>query len=144
MFGGIRVQKLKSARFVLIISIVLAAMTFLSACESKVVRLPAPYTYSPGPAFTANINNEDPRRVVKCAIMFEVVDEAASTELTAYNFAIRNAVIIALGELTLEELTTHRDLKAIADSIVKQVNSTLTRTHIDLIVGAYFTDFILS
>jgi len=141
--GGAKVRKLKPAKLIWLICTVLITATLLSACAAKEVRLPAPYTYSPGAAFTANICNEEPRRVIKCVVMFEVIDEAAVTELTAYNFAIRNAVLIALGELTLEELTTDRDLKVIAESLVTQVNECLG-SRIDLIIGAYFTEFLLS
>jgi len=90
------VNKLRPARFVMIIHVVLIAVMLLSACNAKEIRLPAPYVYNPGAAFTANIHNEDPRRVVKCTIIFEVIDEAAITDLQPYNFAIRNAVLIAL------------------------------------------------
>jgi len=81
--------------------------------------------------------------VVKCAVVFEVIDEAATTELTTHNYVIRNAILVILGQLTLEELTENRDLEEIALRIVEKVNDSIF-SHVDLIVGAYFTEFTLS
>jgi len=139
------VNKKTSVRFVIFVSAVLIFAFLLSACGAKTPdpRLPTPFTHNPGAAFTVNIKGDDTRRMVKCTLMFEVIDEAAVNEVAQYNYAIRNAVIIALSELTLEELTTDRDLKEISQKIVTQVNGSL-RSHIDLIVGAYFTDFAVA
>ena len=136
-------KKLTRTRLVLSILAILIIAALLSACSSEAARLPATYTYSPGPAFTANINDPEPRRVVKCAVVFEVIDESATTDLAAYNYAIRNAVLIVLGELTFEELTNDRDLEEIAHRITERVNDSL-RTHVDVVQGTYFTEFILS
>ena len=136
-------KKQRSRRLVLLIHVVLAVTALLSACTPKDNRLPTTYTYSPGAAFTTNVKDEDPRRLVKCTVVFEVIDEAAATEMDSYNFAIRNAVLIVLTGLTLEELTTQRDLVDISQKIVSQVNSTL-RSNADLVIGAYFTEFTVS
>ena len=137
-------KKHSPVRFVLFLSLVLIALTLLSACGSdEAPRLPAIYTYNPGAAFTSNINDPEPRKLVKCAIIFEVYDEAAATDLAAYNSIIRNSVLVVLGELTSDELTENRDLDAIAQRIVSQVNTALGG-RIDIVTAAYFTEFTLS
>jgi flagellar basal body-associated protein FliL len=83
------------------------------------------------------------RRVVKCAVMFEVIDDKAGIELTEHNSTIRNAILVVLGGLTLEELTTDKDLNEISQRIVNQVNEAVG-SRVNLIVGAYFTEFKLS
>jgi len=115
----------------------------VAACDSAPPRLPTTYTYNPGAAFTTNISDPDPRRVVKCIVIFEVYDEAAVTELADHNYVIRNAVLSVLGELTLEELTLNRDLQDIAERMVERVNEAII-SHYELIVAAFFTDFVLS
>jgi len=137
-------KKQSPVRFILFLSLVLIALTLLSACGGgDVPRLPAIYTYSPGAPFTSNIDDPEPRKLIKCAIMFEVIDEAAQTDLDAYNSVIRNAVLVVLCGLTSDELTEGRDLNAIAQRIVDQVNGALGG-RIDLITAAYFTEFTLS
>ena len=137
-------KKHSRVRFVSFLSLVLIALTLLSACGSdEAPRLPAIYTYNPGAAFTSNINDPEPRKLVKCAVVFEVYDEAASTDLVAYNSIIRNSVLVVLGELTSDELTENRDLNAIAQRIVNQVNAALGG-RIDIVTAAYFTEFTLT
>ena len=80
---------------------------------------------------------------MRCSIIFQVVDEEAVTDLETYNPNIRNAVLIVLGELTQAELTTERDLDAIALRIVEKVNEAIN-SNITMITGAYFTEFIFS
>ena len=134
-------RKQTPARTVVVISAVLIIAFFLSACGEA--RLPAVYTYNPGAAFTTNINDEDPRRQLRTAIIFEVIDDAAAAELSEYNFVIRNAVITVLSSLTLEELTTNKDIQGISDRLVEQINEAII-SHIDLVIGAYFTEFTLN
>ena len=136
-------KKVTPVRSALFVPAVLIIALLLSACNKEVARLPETFTYNPGASFTANINNEDSRRLVKCAVMFEVIDEAATTELASHNFVIRNAVLMVLGELTVEELTVNRDLKDISQRLVDQINGAL-KSNIPLIVGAYFTEFTFS
>ena len=135
-------KKLMSIRLVLLVITAVLATAILSACN-KEARLPTIYTYNPGPAFESNINNEDMRRVVKCAVMFEVIDGKAGIELAEHNSTIRNAILVVLGGLTLEELTTDKDLNEISQRIVNQVNEAVG-SRVNLIVGAYFTEFKLS
>lgn len=126
-----------------IVAFVLLAVLLLAACgDEPLPRLVPIPTYDPGPAFSTNFNYEDPRRQVKCSVVFEVVDEQAVEELAQHNFKIRNSILSVLGELTLEEITTERDLNAIAARIVERANIDLNASH-DLIVGAYFTDFAI-
>jgi len=145
IFKQLEVYKVKKTvykKLTLIISIVLIAMFLLAACEST-TRLPTTYTFNPGPAFSTNFNHDDPRRQVRCAIIFEVIDEDASTELNDYSYIIRNAVLTILGELTMDEITTQRDLSEIAQRIVERVNEDLGSTY-DLITRAYFTEFAIT
>ena len=137
-------KKATHNRLALIIIVLLIAMFLLSACNSVPPRMPVVYTYNPGAPFSTNFNfAEDPRRQVKCAVIFEVVDETAIEELTEHNFIIRNAVLSVLGELTWLEMTTERDLDDIAHRLVTRVNADLN-SNIDLIIGAYFTEFALT
>lgn len=131
-------------RLALVISVIMLAAIFLSACESAEPRIPSAYTYSPGAAFQTNFNyEEDLRRQIRCVIVFKVVDEAAIEELEANNFIVRNAVLSVLGDLTLPEITTERDLDRIGQKIVDRVNEDLQGSY-DLIVRAFFTDFALT
>ena len=136
-------KKITHFRLALLVPAILAIALLLSACTKQAPRLTTPFTFSPGAAFTANIKNEDPRKLLKCAIVFSVVDEAATTELTAYTFIIRNAVLVVLGELTETELTTNRNIEDIAQRLVDKVNEVVPSSF-PLIVGAYFTDFVFS
>ena len=136
-------RKTTPVRSVMLISAVLLFAMLLSACAEQATRLPATHVYSPGAVFSTNINDTDVRRVLRCAIIFEVIDEAATEELVEFNHAIRNAVLVVLSGLTVEELTTNKDLNAIAEMLVEQVNEVIP-SHVNLVVGAYFTDIVLS
>ena len=135
-------KKLARYRLITLIITVLTIVILLSACNQN-ARLPETFTYNPGAAFSTNINNEDPRRVLKCTVVFEVIDDAAATELSNFNFVVRNAVITVLGELTIEELTTNRNIQDISQRLVDRVNEAIP-SYVDLIVGAYFTEFLLA
>jgi len=138
-------NKISLKKIILIsVSIVLLAL-FLSACgsEEPPQRLPSRYVFNPGAVFATNINHDDPRRVLRCAVMLEVIDEQASIELVSFDDTIRNAILVVLGELTMAEVTTDKNLDAIAARIVAQVNEALGG-HIPLVVGASFTEFVLT
>jgi len=140
---GVTVKKTNLKRLIPIISIILLVTFLLTACESAPPRIPVSHTYNPGPAFQTNFNNdEDPRRQVRCQVIFEVIDEDAIEELGGYTYVVRNAVLVVLGELTMHELTTNRDLDDIAQRMVDRVNEDIG-SNIDLVVRAYFTDFAL-
>ena len=126
----------------IVISVILIAIFLISACEAPPQRVHNAYFFNPGGPFSTNVNDEDPRRRIRCSIIFEVVDERANEELEEVTFIVRNSVIAVLGELTIPEITTHRDLDDIAERLVNRINSDLN-TNIDLFVWAYFTDFIL-
>jgi len=136
-------KKLTPIRLIVVISVVLIASLVLAACDSPEPRIPVVYTFNPGAPFSTNINDDDVRRQIKCSVIFEVIDEAAIEELAEHGFVIRNAVIAVLGALTMEECTVERDLDEIAQRLVERVNTDVL-SHIDLIVGAYFTDFVLT
>jgi len=136
-------MKKAKARLALLIPIILILAFVLSACDSQDPRLATVYTYNPGAAFSTNINDDDPRRSVRVVVVFEVIDEAAVTELTAHNFIIRDSVLRVLGSLTMAEVTTNKDLDRISLSLVEGVNEALGG-RVDLIIGAYFTEFSLS
>ena len=136
-------KRAKLKRLIPVISIILLVTFLISACDSAAPRIPVSYAFNPGPAFQTNFNNEeDPRRQVKCQVIFEVIDEAAIEELGEYTYVVRNAVLVVLGELTMHELTTDRDLDDIAQRMVDRVNEDIG-SNIDLVVRAYFTDFAL-
>ena len=136
-------KKVSRVRSVLFFSVVLIIAILLSACNKQEARLPTTYIHNPGAAFSANINDEDTRRVLKCAVIFEVIDEAAATELTNYNYVVRNAVLMVLGELTIDELTINKDMQDISQRLISQVNLSV-QSKVDLVIGAYFTEFVLS
>ena len=132
-----------------IVAIVLLAVLLLAACEEDVPRLSNIATYNPGAAFSTNFNTDDPRRQVKCSVIFEVIDELAVEELNEHNYKVRNSTLDVLGELTMEEITTSRHLSAIAERIVVRVNADLNAIDsngesIDLVIRAYFTEFVLN
>jgi len=140
----IKMKKITPARSVIFVSAILIFLFLLSACGGgEESRLPAIYTYNPGAVFTTNIRDDDPRKMVKCAVVFEVIDEAASIDLVAYNSVIRNAVLVVLGDLTSEELTKHKDLEEISQRLVDKVNEALAGRY-SIVTGAYFTEFALS
>ena len=130
-----------------IAAIILLSVMLLSACEQSAPRVDEVFTYSPGSPFSTNFKYEEPRRQIKCSVVFEVIDEQAIEELTELNFRVRNAVIAVLGELTLTEVTTEKDLEAIAERIVRQVNEDIQAgehgERVDLILKAYFTEFVI-
>jgi len=139
-------KRATQARTALLLAIVLALAMLASACAGEVEqkpRLTATYTYNPGAQFQTNVSDADPRRVVRCSIVFEVIDEAAIEELFEYNYTIRNAVLIVLGKLTMDELTEGRDLVDISQKLVDQVNEAINSNY-PLVLGAYFTDFLIA
>ena len=137
--------KLSPLRIALLITTVVILMFVLTACGSDEPsqRLPDRHTFNPGAVFATNINHDDPRRVLRCAIMFEVIDERATEELINFADTIRNAVLMVLGELTMEEVTTNKNLEDISTRIVERVNTAIG-SHIPMIVGASFTEFVLT
>jgi len=135
-------KKTTISKVFLVISIVLIASFLLSACDSPDPRIPVKYTFTPGGPFSTNVNDEDPRRQVRCTIVLEVIDEAAIEELEEYTFIIRNSILSVLGELTIPEITTGRNLENIAERLVERINEDIN-SHYDLVIGAYFTDFAL-
>jgi flagellar basal body-associated protein FliL len=139
---GTILKKTMIKRIALILALVLISTFILTACDSE-SRIRHRYTFSPGAQFSTNFNDEDPRRQVRCLIIFEVIDENAIDELTDNNFIVRNAVLSVLGTLTMEELTTGRNLENIAGRIVQQVNADLD-SPIDLVVAAFFTEFAIA
>jgi len=139
----VTVKKKLLTRLAPVISIVLLALFLISACDSAPPRIPVTHTFSPGPAFSTNFNDEDPRRQVRCVVIFEVIDEAAIAEVEANVFVVRNAVLSVLGELTMPEITTERNFDDISQRLVERVNEDLG-SNIDLVVRAYFTEFALT
>ncbi|MDR2589969.1 MAG: flagellar basal body-associated FliL family protein [Oscillospiraceae bacterium] len=129
-------------KLALVVSVILIAVFILSACDSPDPRIPIKYTFNPGGQFSTNVNDEDPRRQIRCTIIFEVVDEAAVDELTENSFVVRSAVLSVLAKLTIPEITTNSNLDAIAERLIEKVNEDLQSTY-DLVIGAYFTDFAL-
>jgi flagellar basal body-associated protein FliL len=137
------VKRLNRNRILSLVFALLLIASLLSACNKTDPRVPKVYTYSPGAAFSTNINDPEPRRVLKCVVLFEVIDEDAVTELTDLNFIIRNACIAELSSLTLEELTINRNIDDVSQRLVDCVNAVIP-SNINLVVRAYFTDFLLS
>ena len=135
-------------KIIIVTSLILIAVFVVSACDSPDPRITPAYYYSPGGPFQTNIialdreDNPDPRRQLRCAIVFQVIDEAAIEELEVVNFIIRDAVLQVLGALTMEEITVNRDLALIAEKLVERINEEIN-SNIDLIVTAYFTDFAI-
>lgn len=134
-------------RVSVIILALLIACSVVACGEDDPPRVEPVITYSPGAVFSTNFNHDDPRRQIKCAIMFEVLDEEAVLELEAVNYRVRNAVLSVLSELTMDELTTNRNQDAIAARIVERVNyevgASIGRSDdiIHLVISAYFTEF---
>ena len=129
-------------KLALIISVVLIATFLISACDSPEPRVPEAFFFSPGGPFSTNVNDEDPRRRIRCSIVFEVVDERAIEELEEVSFVVRSSVLAVLGDLTIPEITTNRNQDNIAQKLVDRVNEDL-QTPYELIIWAYFTDFAL-
>jgi len=121
---------------------ILVGMFLLAACDSPPPRVLPVHVFNPGVTFTTNFNHDDPRRQIRCAVVFEVLDEAAIEDLDSLNFIVRNAVLVVLGELTMEELTIDRDLDGIAERIVDRVNEDLGLP-MNLVLRAYFTEFAI-
>ena len=124
-----------------VLLIVLVAALISAACDSPPPRIPDKFFFNPGP-FSTNVNDEDPRRQVRCTVVFEVVDEAAIEELSMISFIVRNSVLTVLGQLTIPEITTRRNLEAIGQRLIDQINEDIA-SHYDLVIGAFFTDFAL-
>ena len=141
-------KKATFKKIAVVISIVLITAFIVSACDSPPPRIVPAYYFSPGGPFQTNItafdrdDNPDPRRQLRCSIVFEVIDEAAINELTEINFIVRNAVLDVMGELTMEEVTVHRDLDDLIQRMVDRVNDDIN-SNINLVVWAYFTDFAI-
>jgi len=134
-------KKPTQGRLALILLIAMLLIISASACGSEPPpRLSETFTYNPGAQFQTNLLDSDPRRIVRCTVMFEVVDAQASEDLAAYNSAIRNAVLTVLGGLTLEEVTERRDLADISQRLVEQANQAVSGVS-SLIIAAYFTEF---
>jgi len=129
-------------RLAIVIPVILIAVFLISACDSPEPRIPAAHYFTPGGQFQTNVNDEDPRRQIRCTIVFEVVDEQAIVELEDVTFKVRNSVLSVLGELTIPEITTHRDLDAISQRLVDRINEDLPSSY-ELFLRAYFTDFAL-
>jgi len=136
-------KKTARVRSAIIVPALLIAAMLISACDSPQPRLPTVYTYNPGAAFTINVAHDNPRSVLRCAVVFEVLDASAAEEMVNYNFMIRNAVLVVMGSLTMEELTTEKNIPEIAQRMVDLVNEALGG-NVPLVVGAYFTEFIFS
>ena len=141
-------KKTTLSKVAVVISIVLITAFIISACDSPPPRIVPAYYFSPGGPFQTNITafdrdeNPDPRRQLRCSLVFEVIDEDAIDELTEINFVVRNAVLHVMGELTMDEVTIHRDMDDLIQRIVDRVNEDIN-SHIDLVVWAYFTDFAI-
>ena len=135
-------------RLMLIVSVLLVAVFIVSACDSPPPRIPQSHFFNPGGPFQTNISvfdkdgNPDPRRQIRCSIIFEVLDEAAVEELGEVNFIVRNSVLQILGELTVEEITTERNLDDITQRLVDRINEDIN-SNADLVLWAYFTDIAL-
>ena len=144
----VTMNKAKLNKIAVVVLIILIAGFVVSACDSPDPRITPAYYFSPGGPFQTNItvldreDNPDPRRQLRCAIVFEVVDEAAIMELEEINFIIRSSVLQVLGKLTMEEITINRDLDAIIQRLVDQINEDID-SHINLIIWGYFTDFAI-
>ena len=130
-------------KLALVLSLILIATFLISACDSPEPRIPASYYFIPGGPFSTNVNDDDPRRQIRCTIVFEVVDERAIAELDDVVFKVRNSVLAVLGELTIPEITTDRDLEDISQRLVDRINEDLPTTY-ELFLRAYFTDFALA
>jgi len=129
-------------RLAVIIPIILIAMFLISACDSPEPRILTAYYYTPGTPFTTNVNDNDPRRRIRCTIVFEVVDERAIEELDDVTFKVRSSVLAVLGELTIPEITTQRDFDDISRRLIERINEDLP-TDYELFKKAFFTDFVL-
>ena len=135
-------KKATLSKLTLVISVILIALFLISACDSPEDRVPTSYFFTPGGPFSTNVNDEDPRRRIRCMIVFEVVDERAIEELDEVTFIVRNSVLSVLGELTIPEITTHRNLDDISQRLVDRINEDLQAPY-ELFIWAYFTDFAL-
>jgi len=136
-------KKAALKKLAIVISIVLVAVFLVAACDSPEPRIATSYYFTTGAPFSTNINDEqNPRLQVRCNIVFEVVDERAIEELDNVVFKVRNSVLSVLGELTIAEITTHRDLDAISQRLVDRINEDLPTTY-ELFLRAYFTEFAL-
>ena len=129
-------------KLALVVSILLIAMFLISACDSPEPRIPAAHYFSPGASFQTNVTDRDPRRQIRCSVVFEVVDEQAIVELDEVTFKVRNSVLAVLGELTTDEIMEDRNLEAIAQKLVDRINEDIPSS-IPLFVRAFFTDFAL-
>ena len=138
--------RLSTKKILLLVASVVLLTLFLTACdnaEEPTQRLPDRHVFDPGPVFATNINHDDPRRVLRCAVILEVIDELAIEELWAFSDTIRNAILMVLGELTLAEVTTDKDLEDIGLRIVERVNESIN-SNIPMVIGATFTEFVLT
>jgi len=129
-------------RLAMVIPLILIALFVISACDSPEPRILVSHYWTPGGPFSTNVNDDDPRRRIRCTIVFEVVDEAAIAELEEVVFKVRSSVLAVLGELTIPEITTQRDFDDISYRLIERINDDLP-TDYDLFKHAYFTDFIL-
>ena len=135
-------KKATISKIALIVSLILVAAFLVSACDAPEPRIRTAFYYTPGGPFQTNVNDEDPRRQIKCTIIFEVVDEKAVEELEGVTFKVRSAVLSVLGELTIPEITTRRNFEDLSQRLIDRINEELPTDEI-LFKKAYFTDFAL-
>ena len=135
-------KKASIKKLAFIISVILIAVLLVSACDSPEPRVSESYFFNPGGPFSTNVNDEDPRRRIRCSVVFEVVDERAIEELDNVTFIVRNSILAVLGELTIPEITTHRNFDDISQRMVDRINYDLNASY-DMFLWAYFTEFAL-
>jgi len=136
-------KKTSFKRLAIVISVILIAMFVISACDSPEPRIATTHYYSAGGPFSTNINDaENPRLQIRCSIVFEVIDEQAIAELDQVVFKVRSSVLAVLGELTIADITTHRDFDSLSERLIDRLNEDIPSTY-ELFLRAYFTDFSL-
>ncbi|MCL2084220.1 MAG: flagellar basal body-associated FliL family protein [Oscillospiraceae bacterium] len=113
----------------------------MAACGGDVeVKL---FAYDPGEAFVTNFAEPDAKKMLKCAVMFEITDQKAVESLVERNYIIRDAVIKELSRLTTEDATVYKDLDALGVRLVEAVNAALGLPD-PIFHGAYFSEFTVA